>query len=253
MLTLLLAAAAVCPPQKLQAARFTPGEILSYKLDAIGVDVGTFEVRVGMPPPTDKRAALALTSRAKTTAFVSTNVGRYDAFATALLAPDFSPLHYHEDLDEGETHKAVDLDFPPRPDGSLPVRGSTNGNAEPFALSAGSDVRDIISTLYLLRAQQMKPGTPVCVEVFAGRKIWKVSGQMAAHETIETPLGKFATLRIDAESVRADDPRVKRAAHVWVSDDDRRLPLVAIGEVKGKVIRAQLTAVSGHRVAQRKK
>ena len=254
MLALLIVAAAVCPPQKLQAARFTPGEILGYRLDALGVDVGTFEVRVHTPPPgSDKRAVLALSTRARTTAFVSTNVGRYDAFATALLASDFAPLHYHEDIDEGETHKAIDLDFPPGADGSLPVRGSTNGNAEPFALPAGSDVREIISTLYLLRAQQMKPGSPVCVEVFAGRKIWKVSGQMAARETIETPLGKFATLRVDAEAVRTDDPRVKRAAHVWVSDDEKRLPLIAVGEVRGKVIRAQLVSTSGGRVAQRRK
>ena len=252
MLALLLAAAA-CPPQTLRAARFTPGEVLSYKLDALGVDVGTFEVRVQTPPATEKRAVLALSSRARTTAFVSTNMGRYDAFATTLLAADFSALHYHEDIDEGETHKAVDLDFPPGPDGVLPVKGSTNGNAEPFGLPAGSDVRDIISTLYLLRAQPMKPGTPVCVEVFAGRKIWKVSGQLSARETIETPLGKFATLRIDADAVRIDDPRVKRGAHVWVTDDEKRLPLVAIGEVRGKVIRAQLTAVTGSRVAQRRK
>jgi hypothetical protein len=38
---------------------------------------------------------------------------------------------------------------------------------------------------------------------------------------------------------------VKRTAHVWVSDDGRRLPLVAIGEVKGKTIRAQLVEASG--------
>ena len=253
MIALLVAAAAVCPPQKLAAARFTPGEILAYRLDALGVDVGTFEVRVHPPPASDKRAAIVLSSRAKTTAFVSTNVGRYDAFATAVLAADFSPLHYHEDLDEGETHKAVDLDFPPAPNGSLPVVGSTNGNAEPFGLEAGPGVRDVISTLYLLRSQQMKPGTPVCVEVFAGRKIWKVSGQMAGRESIDTPLGRFATLRIDAEAVRTDDPRVRRAAHVWVTEDDRRLPLVAVGEVRGKVIRAQLTAVSGSRVAQRRR
>jgi hypothetical protein len=99
MLALIVAAAAVCPPQKFEAARFAPGEALSYKLDVLGVDVGTFEVRVQPPPSGDKRAALAITSRARTTAFVSTNVGRYDAFVTALLAPDFSPLHYREDID----------------------------------------------------------------------------------------------------------------------------------------------------------
>jgi hypothetical protein len=38
---------------------------------------------------------------------------------------------------------------------------------------------------------------------------------------------------------------------VWVSDDDRRLPLVAIGEMRGKVIRATLTSASGSRKAAR--
>jgi hypothetical protein len=85
LLALLLAAAAgpVCPPQKLQSARFSPGEVLSFRLDALGADVGTFEVHVQAPPPGEKRAALELTSRARTSAFVSTNVGRYEAFATA--------------------------------------------------------------------------------------------------------------------------------------------------------------------------
>ena len=140
LLALLLVAATgpVCPPQKLQSARFVPGEVLSFRLDALGADVGTFEVRVQRAPPGDKRAALELTSRAKTSAFVSTNVGRYDAFATALVAPDFSVLRYHEDVDEGPLHRAVQLDFPPV-SGALNVQATRNGEAEPFTLSAGSD------------------------------------------------------------------------------------------------------------------
>ena len=38
LLALLLAAAGpVCPPQKLQAARFTPGEVLGFRIDVMGV------------------------------------------------------------------------------------------------------------------------------------------------------------------------------------------------------------------------
>jgi len=106
ILALLLATAApVCPPQKLQGVRFHPGEALSYRIDVLGVDVGTFEVHALPPPPGERRASLELTSRAKTSAFVSTNAGRYDAFATALLAPDFTPLHYREDLDDGPVQR----------------------------------------------------------------------------------------------------------------------------------------------------
>src|ERR1700687_4270824 len=122
MLTALLLAAAlpVCPPQKLAAGRFKPGEVLTFRIDVLGADVGTFEVRARPPPAQEKRAALELTTRAKTSAFVSTNMGRYEAFATALVAPDFTPLHYREDADEGETHRAVELSFPPA-NGVLPV------------------------------------------------------------------------------------------------------------------------------------
>ncbi len=57
-------------------------------------------------------------------------------------------------------------------------------------------------------------------------------------------MGKFATMRVDADAVRIDDPKVRRAAHVWVTDDERRLPIVAIGEMRGKVLRAQLTSAT---------
>jgi hypothetical protein len=250
LLALLLAASGppgpVCPPQKLQAARFTAGEVLGFRIDVLGADMGTFEVSVRPPPPQEKRAALELTSRARTSAFVSTNVGRYEAYASVLLAPDFSPLHYREDVDEGDTHRAAELNFPPV-DGVLPVLATKNGTPEPFTLQAGSDVRDIISTLYLLRAQPLKQGTPVCLEVFAGRKIWKLQGQVGERESIETPLGKLPSVRLDMESVRVDDPSVKRSAHVWVSDDARRLPLVAVGEMRGRVLRAQLISMNGIR------
>jgi len=244
---LLLAAVQVCPPQALQAARFPAGEVLAFRLDALGADVGTFEVRSSPPPATEKRAALELSSRAKTSAFVSTNVARFEVFATALLAPDFSPLRYREDVDEGDTHRGTEVLFPPAADGAVAVKATKNGEPEPLALEAGPEVRDMLSSFYVFRAQPMKTGAPVCMEVLAGRKIWKVVGQVAAKESIETPLGRFAAMRIDAEAVRTDDPKIRREAHVWVSDDDKRLPLVAIGEVRGKVIRATLVATSGSR------
>ena len=72
-----------------------------------------------------------------------------------------------------------------------------------------------------------------------------LTGTIAQGEEIETPLGKFKTLRFDGTSTRLDDTNVTRSAHVWVSDDDRRLPLVALGEVKGKTLRAQLVEATG--------
>jgi hypothetical protein len=243
----------VCPPQQLQAARFTPGESLEFRLDAMGADVGSFDIHTESAPAAERpRAALVLRSRARTSAFVSTNVARYEAFASVLLSPTFQPLRYKEDLDEGQIHKAQEVEFPPA-NGTLSVRATKNGEPDPFQIAADAGVREILSTLYVLRAQPMKTGQPVCLEVFAGRKIWRVEGRFAARETIDTPLGRFATMRMDAVAVRTDDASFKRIAHFWVSDDERRLPLVAVGEVRGRVLRAQLVDATGlpkRRVAQ---
>ena len=235
--------ASLCPAQRLPVAAFTGGEALSYRLDVLGADVGTFEIRAG-PPPFDQRqrAALQLSSRAKTNAFVSTNVARFETYATALIARDFTPLRYREDVDENEVHHGTELDFPPH-GGRLAVKATRNGEPVPIELQAEDGVRDMISTLYLLR--RLPPGQPVCLEVFAGRKVWKLTGQMSAKESIDTPLGRFATLRFDGDAVRTDDPKIRRSAHVWISDDERRLPLVAIGEMRGKTIRAQLVSAPG--------
>jgi hypothetical protein len=241
MIVALLLAQIACPPQRLAPVKFAPGELLSFKIDVLGVDAGSFEVRTQAAPETEKQASLELSSRARTSAFVTTNMGQYEGFAVALVGRAFEPLHYREDVDEGTTHKAAELAFPPAA-GKLLVHASTDGKAEPFSLPAGPDVRDVLSTLFVFRAQPMKPGTPICMEVYAGRKIWRLTGQVAARESIETPLGKLPSMRIDADAVRTDDPKIKRSAHVWVSDDARRLPLVAIGEMRGKTLRAQLTA-----------
>ena len=181
-------------------------------------------------------------ARARTSAFIATNLGRYEVFAVSLLGKDLRPVKYREEVDEGPTHKTIEVRFPPS-GGKLPISATKDGNPDPVDLEAGPTARDMLSTLYLLRGQV--PGRPVCADVYSGRKVWRLTGTIAQGEEIETPLGKFKTLRFDGTSTRLDDTNVTRSAHVWVSDDDRRLPLVALGEVKGKTLRAQLVEATG--------
>jgi hypothetical protein len=242
--------AALCPPQQLPPMKVTTGEVLLYKLDALGADVGTFEVRAETPPASERsRAVVQLSSRAKTSAFVSTNVGRYETYATALVGRDYAPVRYREDVDENDVHRGTELIFPAQ-GGPPSVKATRNGEPEPLQLAADRALRDMVSALFLLRMLPLQK--PVCLEVFAARRVWKLTGQMAAKESIDTPVGRFATVRFDGEAVRADDPKIRRSAHVWVTDDDRRLPLVAIGDVRGKTIRAQLVSAPGIRRAAKR-
>lgn len=237
---LLAAPASSCPQIEVRASRFTPGEQLRYRLDVLGADVGTFEVSLDKPEVADRsRAALVARSRAKTNAFVSTNMGRYEGFISTLMGPDLMPIRFREELDEGDRHRAVEVEFPSK-GGKLAARSSVDGKPEPLELDASPHARELISAFLYLRALPLKAGTPVCLEVYAARKMWSMTGAVGPREAVDIPLGKFNAVRIDLLAVRRDDESVKRSAHAWITDDDRRLPVVAIGEVRGKTFRAQL-------------
>ena len=237
---LLAAPAPSCAQLEVRASRFTPGEQLRYRLDVLGADVGTFEVSLDTPEVADRgRATLVARSRAKTNAFVSTNLGRYEGFISTLIGPDLMPVRFREQLDEGDHHRAVEVEFPPK-GGKLAARASVDGKPEALELEATPIARELVSSFLYLRALPLKAGTPVCLEVYAARKMWSMTGAVGPKEAVDVPVGKFNAVRIDLVAVRRDDASVQRSAHAWITDDDRRLPLVAIGEVRGKTFRAQL-------------
>jgi len=245
---LLAAPASSCPQIEVRASRFTPGEQLRYRLDVLGADVGTFEVSLDKPEVADRsRAALVARSRAKTNAFVSTNMGRYEGFISTLIGPDLMPIRFREELDEADRHRAVEVEFPPK-GGKLAATASLDGKPEALDLDASPKARELVSSFLYLRGIPFKAGTPVCLEVYAARKMWSMTGAVGPKEAVEVPVGKFNAVRIDLVAVRLDDQSVKRTAHAWITDDDRRLPVVAIGEVRGKTFRAQLVEAPAARL-----
>ena len=104
------------------------------------------------------------------------------------------------------------------------------------------EVRDVLSTLFVLRAQPLQAGRAHLHGRYAGRKIWRLHGpgRGARKHRHAARQGRFRPHRRRRGPHRR--PEDEALAHVWVSDDARRLPLVAIGEMRGKTLRAQLTA-----------
>jgi hypothetical protein len=217
-------------------------EHLRFALDVLGAQVGTFEMDLKKAPAADRgRAALLIEARGKSSDLISSNVKRVDGWTQVLVSADGQPVRYREEMDEGETHRSQEVSFP-APDGNLPIRATKNGDPEQVALAATPSARDLLSGLYELRRQPLDAGAHLCAEVYAARRMWKVEGTVAdKRETIETPLGKFETVRIDSVATRLDDPKVVRKAHLWVTPDERRLPVVILGEIRGRFVRAQLT------------
>jgi hypothetical protein len=56
------------------------------------------------------------------------------------------------------------------------------------------------------------------------------------------PIGEFDAWHLSGLAIRLDDHRQRREVHMWISDDEKRLPLVTVGTIDLGAVRATLTS-----------
>jgi len=86
-------------------------------------------------------------------------------------------------------------------------------------------VHEIVGALYRLRSMRVPVGKSVEIPISNGKK--SVMGRVEAQqqEDVETPAGRFKTIRYEAYLF--NDVLYHRGArlHVWLTDDERRMPV----------------------------
>jgi hypothetical protein len=94
-------------------------------------------------------------------------------------------------------------------------------------------------------------GTSYYIDIFDCKKLWNTEVKVLRREEIETPLGKFRTvvikplLKSEGIFARTGD------MYIWLTDDDRRIPVLMKSKVKIGSITA--TLVGGNYWPDRKK
>lgn len=229
------AAAGDCslPALRSAAPPFRPGELLTYDLEIALVKAGQLSLQVDRPMA--RGTILPLKARAQNSAAFA-NVGRLTAIALSWVeAATLRPERYHEEADADGLRRSTDVRF--RPAGpTVTLDQRWRDQRGPRSFERQGEALDALATLYLLRAARMAPGERHCFDMVGAGRYWRVTAtQSAGRERVETPAGPFDAVRVDAEAVRADLPpgtrnRV-RPIHVWLSDDDRRLPVSIVSEI----------------------
>lgn len=248
VLALALGAAPGCglPPLVPGDRPWKTGESLSYELTLLGaVNAGTMQLAVERPMP---GGVVPLRARAKTTQ-AAASLKPFTGIALSWVDPaTLQPERYRDEASEGGVHKISDTKLrPPGPELVIEHQfGETRGKT---AYARERDVLDAVSTLYYLRAARLAPGDRFCFDLVANRRFWRLEATVAARrEKVETPAGKFDTLRVDATTRRADRPQDRpRPIHLWFSTDPRHLPVAIVSEIDVGPVSATLTATRGTR------
>jgi hypothetical protein len=214
---------------------FSAGEVLEYDVDAMGAQAGKLTFRV-LPV---KDGKLPISAMAETNTFFS-KIRKVEGGGTSYLNPKtLRPVHYMEDGVESGIPKTADVRFLPN---ERRVRaqytvGQKSGKSE---FSYAHEALDLVGAVSLLRQVPLKKGTSVCFDAYAIRRLWRVYGKVEGKENVSLPLGDFKAWHLSGRAVRKDDFRVQREVHLWISDDGKRLPLVAVGAIDLGAVRATL-------------
>ncbi|MDY7225238.1 DUF3108 domain-containing protein [Hyalangium rubrum] len=232
----------LCPnplPQLRTPIAFMPGELLEFDLDALGAQAGKMTMKVQRP----ENGSLPVEIEAKTNTFFS-KVRRVNGLAVSYLHPrTLRPSRYTEDATENEVRRKVEVAFGAK-DRSVKVDYVIGKKSGRYDYTYDKDGLDVAGAIYLLRQLPMKEGLTVCFDVVGIRRLWRMTGTVMKREHVSLPIGEFDAWYLTGTAVRTDKPTVKREVHVWISDDARRLPLVAVGTIDLGAVRATLTSYS---------
>jgi hypothetical protein len=222
------------------------GETLGYSVEVIGV-VQAGSLSLSVERPMFKGTMLPLRARVKPSEALARMKGLQSVAAMSWLAT--RPLRadrYREELVEGGVHKSNDVHFPPEGTTELALEWQSGEKKGKVSFPREGPAFDLLSAAYYLRSVELQPGQELCFDLVAAFRLWRVRATVVAEpERVETDAGIFRTLRVDAVATRADKPSAKRPIHVWISDDNRHIPVAMVSEVDLGPIKAQLTWMKG--------
>ncbi len=235
------------PPLAAGERPWRTGEALGYDLDVLGiVKAGALQLAVERPMSGGK--VIPLRARAKTTSAIA-NVKPFAGVALSWIdAETLLPERYRDEAEEGGVHKMSDTRLAPA-GAQIVIEYRYGDKAGKTTYPRERDVLDALSTLFYLRASRLAPGDRFCFDLVANRRFWRLEGTVAARtEKVDTPAGRFETLRVDATTRRVDRPEDRaRPIHLWFGTDARRLPVAIVSEVDVGPVSATLSSIRGAR------
>jgi hypothetical protein len=103
------------------------------------------------------------------------------------------------------------------------------------------DTMDALTCFYHLRYQPLEVGKTLYAHLFDNKKFYMLEVQVLKREEIETPLGKFKTILIKPILLTEGIFGRKGEVLIWLTDDEKRLPVLLKTKVKIGSIKATMT------------
>lgn len=145
---------------------------------------------------------------------------------TAMMGPDFCVMNTFLAAHEGSRNHETRVTYDPqRHQADYLEKDVTKNTTITHQVEIPSCVHDVIGALMVLRSLRLDPGKTAMIPVSDGKKFVQVKVESQTREPLKTNFGTLNTIRYEAFVF--NNVLFKRAGHlhIWMTDDDRRLPV----------------------------
>ncbi len=150
---------------------------------------------------------------------------------------------FAKQLQEGRRQVSTDLKFDyAKGKALLDEKNLVKGTSKHQEAPVGACVTDLLSAIFYPASLTLTPGESFQMPVADAVRTVAVTMKVEARETVRTPLGTYATVRVQPT---ADAGVVKARGNIWIwyTDDERHLPVQMRARLFWGTITFQLTAM----------
>ena len=240
VVALVVLTAAVNPPRAQQPARtmlpFERCEELIYQAEFTrgllrGVDVAEFHFKStaeNVASSTGDPVVLHLTGDVVSKGLFPRIAGfrfHQHVESTANVEP-FTALHTDKIEEQGKRSRVLEAVFDHKTHKVLWSERSPNPQGGAFNFT--EPIQDVLTVIYYLRTQKLEAGKSFDVPVTDAGRVFRLSVAAIEEKEIDTVLGKVKAIRVDP-ALFGDTSLVRARGQlsIWITDDDRRLPVRA--------------------------
>ena len=202
-------------------------ETLSFRVDFLGISVGYASFQCSGMVSVEGRAAYHIKVKAWTSGFLSYVYPISEAIEYYLDAETIQPIRIEY---IGKKDKRDDVAIYDQKNGKIVYLYLDDGTIRKTVDTVPS-CYDPVSAVYYFRSRDIgRESKPV--NLYAGRKIYQIAGRSTGSERLKTKSGLVETLVIEPVIWREGKPYDKGEFRMWVTNDDRRVPVRIFGKFR---------------------
>jgi hypothetical protein len=199
------------------------GEYFQFSIDWSGLNGGNALMQVQNMQTVDGRRAWRVITKAESNSFVSKFYKVRDRAETFIDAESLYTRRFEKHLREGTYKKDLSVRFDQK------ARKAIYDNGRSFEVPPR--VHDVLSAFYYVRTCPLPEGGTVSIPTHDNEKSYDMVVKVIRRERIEVPAGKFDCVLVEPMLKSEGIFKSKGQMFVWLSDDERRIPV----QVKSKV------------------